>query len=1135
MSDVLGKQFSKEQREAIELFDKDVYVLAGAGSGKTTILVQKFLYAITQKGIEPDRILAITFTERAANEMKTRLVRECDERQLGEFRRKLENSYISTIHSFCARLLKENPIESGIDPFFRVLGQGEAEVIMEKVMDALFEEEASSARWIEILVDFGETAAREALKRFYYLSRVMASEEDLFKCRDFASKKNEITQKITKELKDLLAQAELQKPGSSVDSIKDSASQLLALFEKGASPGWGGIGSVSELKKRLNRRIQDLKPSVEALHEKLDEWAAFQVQEMAEPVKKEFIRVLMRFKESYEKEKKDLAAYDFDDLLYMAYQLLSGDEPAQKEVRERTRNLFSYILVDEHQDTSPLEAAIVDLLKKENNLFLVGDVQQSIYGFRDADPEVFKKQTEAGTAGGRGKKIVLSENYRSREEILLFVNQISSRLLNQADFEPLKAKRDFVSKKPRAIELLPVLKSKEGGGLKKARVVEARTLACHIQEMVVSGLTVEERDGRIRPIRYQDIAILLRKSTDSHLYEKELADRGVPYYTFRGHGFYDQQEVKDLVNFLNVIENPDQDIPLAGVLRSSLVGVSEDALFWLASHAKQDDADVPLASALGEVVKIKELFSEDAAKLGRFNELLLDLRKNKDRVKLSELLETMLGRTHYEAKLLTGAEGRLKAANVRKLVEISRSLEQNGVSGIGDFIIYLKNLSAQEVTEPEAKIQAEGSDGVTISTVHGAKGLEFPCVVIADMGGKPRQNNSDRFLLSKEYGIGVKLKNSQDNSVFPDYSYLKAHQRAQEIETAEADRLFYVAMTRAKEHLILSGCMDAKAKRKEGGERAWMDKVASILGFDPNQEVKGEIEFEGSKIWVLGAQDKYVKTGSSAWSFARQPAVRALLAKGEPISELVAKDIGAKRDRKAFAELKNRLAKPSKSYEEKQDHTVTDLLLASLKDQPTRASIASEATDAVEEAEGEEAATPRNEYGTLFHNLMEFLVLKRPAKITQAFFNPALMRGLNLSERKEMQESVLKFWSGAWGMQIKKARRCYPELPFIYKTKYGILKGQIDLVFQANDGQWIILDYKTNVISPSEKAVLAKQYELQLALYALIFRELYGEAPAKGVLYFSTLNDAVEFPYQKKDFDGFENELDANFLKAMKL
>lgn len=1008
---LLKEGYSSEQQEAVTRFDRDVCVFAGAGSGKTTLLVERFLYAVTERGVDPERILAITFTEKAANEMKRRLAREGISRNLPEFRGKLENAVISTIHSFCARILRENPIESGLDPFFQILGEGEAELLMGQTMERLFEEEADNPLWISILRDFGEENTKAALRDFYEKSVAFAGADDFLR--------------------------------------------------------WRG----------------------------------------EDPVKEEMGKIFCRFKDRYEGEKRGRASYDFEDLLFMAYRLLSGESPDKRKVRSRYRGFFSAILVDEYQDTSPLQAKIIELLKRDANLFVVGDVQQSIYGFRCADPEVFKALSEKADRRGV-KKIVLRENFRSRPEIISFVNGCFGRLFESAFFEPLQAKRRFLMEKPSCLELLCVVKDGERlRTLDEARVEEARLLAERIGEMVHSGMQVEEKQGVFRPVRYRDMAVLFQKTTALRFYEKELAERGIPYFVTKGSGFYEKQEVKDIVNFMTLLEKPDLDIPLAGVLRSPLVGITDDSLFWLARKVKAQTPAVPLSRALRRLNEIPELGEEDRLKLERFSEWLEGIRRRKDYYKVSEIIDWALDETCYEAKALAAPQGKQKAANVRKLLDRARSLEGKGFMGVEAFVKLLASFSEREVTEAEARVESEGTDAVLLSTVHAAKGLEFPVVFIADMGGKMERGRKEGFLVSRDHGFGMKRRDPVTRKWVKDETFSEIEEAQNRKESAEAKRLLYVAMTRAKEHLVLSGCWD---RQRGKGPSSWMGIVAESLGLDEEKMGQGELLFEGVKIRVLRGGNGH-----------RESKGKKLLK--EDVFREALKRLETEPDENALSDFRRRITVPQKDYAEALSVTVTDLLLEKWEKEGAGREVLEE-KDLAAGARVEEEGVPRNEYGVLFHKAMEEGVRGRKRRRTvlpeSAFY-------LNPSEREEMEKSVGAFWKGPWGKCVGRAKERYPELPFIYKTPYGIVKGQMDLVFQDQNGEWVVLDYKTNRLLPSEKETLGRAYEFQLLLYALVFRKLYGAAPKRGVLYFSVLNEAWECVWTEADFKQAEEALAA--------
>ncbi|MBI3251774.1 MAG: UvrD-helicase domain-containing protein [Candidatus Omnitrophica bacterium] len=1082
----MGPEFTAAQKEAIETFDRNVFVFASAGSGKTTLLVERFIHAVTRKSIDPQKILAITFTEKAASEMKRRLVRECDQRGLVDSRRRLENAPIGTIHGFCARLLRENPVESALDPFFQILGEGEAEILFSKTLDRLFEEEADNAATLRLLADFGEEAVRKALKNFYDQSRALG-EEGLFRREDFAAEKKALEKKLAADLKNLSDKMNEKDATEPQRRARESLMRLAGLLKdsiKEKDP-WNFLNAVLDEKKNLSKRTK-FKDGIGLLHEQIDARVRFEIQDLARPVKTEFARLFGRFKSAYEKEKTRLAVYDFEDLLVLTHRLLSGDSPAQKTLRARTQNFFASVMVDEVQDTSPLQARIVDLLVNGRNLFAVGDVQQAIYGFRHADPEVFRNLGRQAGAGARN--IVLSDNYRSRPEILEFVNGVCRNMTPGADFTPLRAMRAFPDPAPGAVELFYVSRKKEET-LDQARVREARGVAARIRELAASGSA-----------EYRDIAILLKATTSSYLFEKELEDLAIPFFVVKGSGFYEKPEVKDFIHLFKLIENPGGDISLAAVLRSGLVGLSDDALFWLARRAKAKDSRRPLASALASIEAIPELDETDRKKLAAFRDFLADLRANRNHLNVSEILHAALARTGYEAKALTHPEGRQKLANVRKLETLARTLEAKGIFGPPDFISFVKNASNREELEPEARIRAENA--VTILTIHAAKGLEFPCVIVADLGGQGHRDGGDPFAADRKAGLGVKLKNPRTQKWMSDETFARLGLAKKKKGEEEEDRLFYVAMTRAKERLILSGVVaDSDGDGDDPGRRpSWMGRLARAIGPNP------------AGVKILRAEEP-----------EKVPAPRSVSLADEPFFTELLKEDGGARGAERLSDLEAKLRFPIRAYDRVQDLTVTDLLEGKLSREEPR----------LELTEDEDQIAPA-EFGTLFHRLMEQAVLKRPRSFARWPFFTALTRGLSAAEKIKMRQALSKFWEGRWGVLVRNARRVYPELPFIYRTRLGLLKGQIDLVFETEKGEWVILDYKTNWITSAQKEAVAESYRLQISSYAFVFRELYGEAPKMGVLYFSAIDEAKTIDYAEGDFAALEKELSGAFEKTVR-
>ncbi len=1069
-------KISGEQSAAVKSFGADLAVSAGAGSGKTTVLVERYLEAVTGKGSLPENILAVTFTDKAANVMKERLRRRCDELALYEVRRRLDGAWIGTIHSFCKRFLKENPIECGVDPLFTVLGAGEQEILMEEVLDRLFEEEASSELCVKLLADHGEDAVRYGIRQFYDKHRSYAGDSGLLRVETMEARLAEAEKTLIEACKksSLGAGASLSGPE---EKLREVCRRVLETF-RGPLEGWPARRQVLSAVDSLDRRSSKTKEKVDDLKRLAKTWGALRVQALAEPLKQEWCRLLGVFSKAYETQKRRNGVHDFDDLLVFTYRALAGTSVEQKALRRRIQEQFSAIFVDEYQDVSALQAKIIELVKRDNNLFVVGDTRQSIYGFRHAHPEIFLEALK------RSEPLSLAENYRTRPEILDLVNRVFKELFG-ASHEALIPKRNFVLKKEHCVEWIAV--PPEERTLDASRVIEARTIASRIRQMVDSGFLVEGRGGP-RPVRWRDFAILVRKTTASRFYEKELEAFSIPYFVNKGRGFFEKIEVADLINFLRVLENPSEDLPMAAVLRSPLVQLSDDALYWLTKKRFSSAPETTLAAALSRHTEITEIAEDDHRRIGEFLPLLNRLRQQKDRRKLSELLHTIVDETAYEAKALTRPDGRQASANIWKLIELASEVEDKNIRGISDLILYLKSVSNSSETEAEARIMGEEEDVLRILTVHAAKGLEFPCVVLADLGAQNASPGRPPFLCSISEGVGARVKDPEDLQTCEDASYSAILEEYKKKEAEEMDRLLYVAMTRPKEHLILSG----------GGSRMQFLELALTQG---------------------------------ETSFYRVPVVLRRPSRPDEASCL-ADRLPGQAAGPLLERLEQQIAPVTKKYEALEDLTVSQLV-------ETVSSAA--ALDPVPEAgdedgadeEGEDEATPRNEFGTMFHFMMEISARQLPRGQLSRERMDELTASLTPQESMEIANSFKHFWESPTGKGVKRSPQCYPELPFIYKTRHGILKGQIDLVFREAGGGWVILDYKTNrFANDAEKKTAVSVYRWQLGLYALAFWKLYGEIPKKTILWFTASREATEVLWQKKELEALTDELEERYRSA---
>lgn len=1059
---------SGEQSEAVRLFGADIGLSASAGSGKTTVLVEKYLAALKTHTCTPQHILAVTFTDKAAGSMKRRLVHRCRELGLHAVARELENAWIGTLHSFCARLLRENPVECGVDPKFQVLSAGDEEMWVSAILESLLRELAGDQAVMKLLVDHGENNLLKNLRSLYDADRAHARDPRIFEISLFEDERQLLERQISSLADELERIFGLQASLSESQSRQwQIIKELRTFFRRSPLPSWDRWSDMASRLKGLDLRSPKTKSVIAGLKEAGASWALLEVQAVSVATKRSFLRLYEEFRLRYETQKREKGLYDFEDLLYLTHRALSGEGEAHKALRKRYQKQFEAIFVDEFQDTSQLQAHILSLIKRPDNLFVVGDALQSIYGFRHASPQLFEKAMESA------QRLELRENYRSSREILDFVNALFAQIFPDR-FRAMLAMRGHSDKKEPSIEWLAVPKD-EVIGLDGCRVWEARTLAERLRKLVDSGV-----------YQYKDIAILFRKTTSSRIFEKELEAKGVPYFVQKGRGFFERLEIMDLISMLRVIHNPHDDIPLAAVLRSPLVQLSDDALFWIGrARSSQEDS---YYQALVRWEKVAELSERDRIKISRFLTLLSELKKQKERSSLSQLLREVLSRTAYEAKLLTRADGDLAQANVLKLIEMVQSYEEKNAMSLQSFVHFVGRLSESEEAEPEARLISEDEDVVRLLTVHAAKGLEFPCVFLADLGGELSPRDHTILDANPEFGLGIKLRREGTFSYQEDHSLAMMNEARTLREEEEQSRLLYVAMTRAKDHLIVSGVNTPSS---------WIEKLSVIFG-----------SLDGSRDGIMRYGEIPIKI---------LDVVRTKSIFEDKVSRKLVESLGdTKQDTTKALSIVEKLKHLQKPYQMLEDVTVSDVLSV-----VTHEEIEMLPTAPI----SDEDELPRNEYGTLFHKLMELSVRSSRRGVVSQGIIERLTRGLSQIQREEMDESYRRFWGTAIAKEIAMSKRVYPELPFLYKTPHGLLKGQIDLLFENSMGEWMVLDFKTNRIKAGESETVAKRYEWQLGLYALVFRELYGKMPAKGMLYFSSINKFTETAYTPEFLDLLSKEL----------
>lgn len=828
-----------ETKQEVFCFESDIIVSAGAGSGKTAALVELYLRLLageTELGdsLAVDEIVAITFTEKAAGEMKDRVRREAARRRSGEngafwgrCLRELPNAHIATFHSFCSIILRENPAEAGVDPSFVVLDDLAAGAELHAALDEVIEGELKGrSPEIRVLLElfpltsggYGSGLRECLLALFRQRSgSLVGAEEFAGRLRDWEKlARSEFAEGVA-ELDRLMAEVGRILQGALRkfhDQLRDlPALRAATILDLDSSETVSGI---ELLAGSIGGSWGNEKPVKDALLAAMEKMRRSWCQIHSTPAAAAFLALLGRLEEAYARRKERRGALDFEDLQVKTFQLLQRDAAVREEYRRR----FRVVMVDEFQDTNPLQKELVSLLcGPDQRLFLVGDPKQSIYLFRGADVAVFAQAGRDVVARG-GKLLYFQESFRSRQGVIDFVNRFFSSVMQggSEDFQVRYAEGDHLEPQRRdwdgvpCVELLTV---GNDGNSRDRRGREAATIATRIRRMVESGA------------KFGDIAILFRRFSNLKLFERELRRAGIPYYVVKGKGFYQCQEVLDLLNFLRYLDYT-SDLPaLAGVLRSPICGVSDETLYLL-SRLEGGIASWEKCFAQSPVPSLQfpvfdRIAPADREKLHSLAHLFARLRPLRDRLTLPELMEEILTATCFSPKLSATFQGSQKVANLRKLIELARTFDGGAEGSLRRFIASLSQLVEEMPTEAEAVIAAEGEDVVRLMTVHQSKGLEFPVVFVPELGGE-QPRFSMPVIHDDRHGIAVKLPlPGGETGVGTAYAAISELRRAK--EDAELKRLFYVAVTRAMDRLVLSG-------EGRGPWRAWIDAFLAENGTD---------------------------------------------------------------------------------------------------------------------------------------------------------------------------------------------------------------------------------------------------------------------------------------------------------------
>ncbi|RLQ92995.1 helicase-exonuclease AddAB subunit AddA [Planomicrobium sp. Y74] len=1166
--------WTDEQWQAIWAKGQDMLVSAAAGSGKTAVLINRMIEKVLDENepISVDELLVVTFTNASAAEMRHRMSKALEKavtenpesKHLRQQLRLINKAQISTLHSFCLSVVKQYAYLLEIDPGFRIAGDTEAALLRDDVLEAVLETAYEGEKADEVYrladsftSDRSDQAMEVLVSKLYDYSRVhpnpgywLQQVPALYNVPDEVSIDElpfigdlkmtirhafEEALQLTRDGHDIALQpdgpailadtfemdAELIK--AAIDALDRSWNSIYELAQNFVWPKAGSVKKDScdpllaeEAKALRNEAKKIVKGITDAYFIRKPSRLLDEMREMA-PLMQTLVELTNRFAEQYKALKVDRAIVDFSDLEHYALEILSEDgEPSA--IAKEYRSRFKEILVDEYQDTNMLQETILGLVKSggetDGNLFMVGDVKQSIYRFRLAEPMLFLGKYGRFTkdAKGTGMSIDLNANFRSRKEILDGTNYIFSQIMGERVGEieydeaaALKHKAPYPEKDiPIELALIhePEMEeeqSEETEDLSKSQW-EARYIAGKIHELMEQETYVHDPwTNEKRQLEYRDIVVLMRSMTWSADFDDEFKMAGIPLYTELAGGYFDALEVMIMMNTLRVIDNPYQDVPLVSMLRAPFIGLRENELAEIRLAAPQ----ATFYDAVKTFIRGGTGIDRKAAeKLQRFMLQLEDWRNLARRGSLAELIWQVYLDTNYYEMVGSMSNGKQRQANLRALHDRALEYEKTSFRGLFRFLRFIDRMRERGDDLGTARSLSEKENVVRLMTVHKSKGLEFPVVFFAGTGRSFNEMDFRKsYMFDQDYGLAVKAVNPDTRVEYTSLPFLAVKERKQLQMKAEEMRVLYVAMTRAKERLFLT----ASVKDPESLFERWKTAAPDVRLPDfVRSRAKGYLDWIGPAIarhpdaeelmnrsgLLLPHHSKFQVELIESHSLLPAPLVLEEL---EPLQ-------GEMQDLKT--EIKNRFDfryPHQQSVEKRSKQSVSEmkrLQMLRRLDEP----------ESFIQSIGPSKRTLHNrpdflqekrlaaaDVGTAVHSLMQHIPLDRQlsaGEIKEQIDTLIGMEILSPEEGKAIRvQEIAAFYSSETAHRLLNAKQIKREVPFTYAKEdaegdYQIIQGIVDCLFEEEDG-WVLLDYKTDRLYQIDdiETEMSARYEVQLSVY----------------------------------------------------
>ncbi len=1198
----MAREWTEEQLKAIKDKNSNILVSAAAGSGKTTVLVERMIRKIIDDGIDIDKILVVTFTNSAASEMRERILNalyeEIDNNPNDLRLRKqivlLNKASICTIDSFCLDIIRNNFFEIGVSSNFRIADTNELELLkqeaLETCLEKLYLEDNENINalvesyagykddedlkslilkvydfiqscpfpedWLQEKLKLLEQRENDFAKSLWGKILIKDFDDEIENCINtlkVAKAKVERWPELVKYnliLEDDIINLESLLPSTlSWDEKYNLAHGLKNSYKK-----WVGDKKINNQDKDEAKTVRDAVK--ERVKNKIDKTfnsnsnEAYQDIEDMYPIIKALVDIVLDFSEKYLELKNEKNVMDFSDIEHFALQiLLRKDENGnyvKTEIAKKYEERFVEIAIDEYQDSNDVQESILKAVSNGNNIFMVGDVKQSIYKFRQARPELFIDKYEKyslNTKNEYGEKIKLYKNFRSRKNILDITNLLFENIMSK-DFGEIEynneeylnyaatyfdktkdvetiAELDIIDSKEKEASYLFEEDDKEDNEsdltqdeepVEKAEL-EAKFVAQRIRKLIKDKYQVYDSEKEtLRDVRYKDIVILMRATSNySEIFEKELTKLEIPVFSDVAESYLDTIEIQTIINLLKIIDNPRRDIPLVTVMRSFIGGFTDNELLEIRLLSK----DGLYYDALKMCISSNDIDEKLKVKVKNFLEKLDKWREEEKYIPLNDLIWKIYIETDYLNYVTLMPNGKIRKENLKMLFERAKEYEKVSFKGLFNFIRYLERIKSSNSDLSSAKLISENENVVRIMSIHKSKGLEFPITIISGADRKFNEKDfSEKLLLHHELGFGPQYINYKRQITYTTAAKEAVIIKAKDEMIAEEMRILYVALTRSKEKLIITGT-----------EKDLNNKL------EKQKEMLDIYEKENGKINHLILKKFKTYLGWLELNYLSQSKENPVISLNTVSPQEILKN--DKPETKNEKQIDYSIIDTSKvnkilnwEYAYKNSTNIQSKMsvtkikeLKSLKTKDFK-------KEYIPNFMKEETITAA-EKGTLMHLVLQKLDFKKNYSMSEieSFVNHLYEKGIiNKLQKDNINiKKIYEIINSKFMNRVSKALEIHKEMPFytyipanevydIEEKENILVQGIMDLYFIDEAGKLVLVDYKTDYVQNKEE--LIEKYKVQLEIYKKALEESLAKKVDEVYLYSIFLNEELKVEFE---------------------